>query len=728
MQRLFHTGVSVFCSTKKYSQILLMGFLVPSALALGAGKQDGKTVSAGQFVPGKESYRASFELDAPRRFATRYLSDTRSLEIRVSPARADEFDVSRYYDSRFIHRVVVEEKNNDVTLSFQLKNAPVAWFVGHQDNPWRIVVDIWRTEPFVAKSLEQEWAWQDDNSGTPLDSAPAKPVAEAKQSSANAVRPVEIDLPDDTLPSLTAGNSKAAVLPAKETSSSVDTKAVRLEAIVPLKVEEMAALERRAAAELGAVGEFDAIERLATALYRSGATQKAIPLFRRLSTLNARRFQDSPRLLWMAGESAFLAGSHDLANDFLQEVKGRFPGHEMASLAQFRMQEMRAARGDGNTAGDASGQYTEIALDDRAPWAARIGATVKLLESTVGTHPEAAKAHQAALQSCLNGNYVSEQVRQSCAYIQTKFAVSQVDVVSADAALQRFKTRYPSDARAPVLATELANRVRLFIDETARKKEYPSIAEFEKLARPELLEFTLREPELLMARVEAALSVADNKKALQLLQVFASTTSDENKRNEALAISSQIHLKLKQTERAEAVLKKLFASEIRKTSGLSDRATAALREAARPPANSKTAQSILLDELKFGRYVERDVSMLSALAVASRGREDSEKAFELLMTTTPRTDQDARQIESALFLYADDLRSAGRLAKSGDVFLAVANLAQANKKAEAAYKAGIMYARAGMVEKAKAAWTLSAADTSDKKFSSLASERLERIR
>ena len=60
--------------------------------------------------------------------------------------------------------------------------------------------------------------------------------------------------------------------------------------------------------------------------------------------------------------------------------------------------------------------------------------------------------------------------------------------------------------------------------------------------------------------------------------------------------------------------------------------------------------------------------------------------------------------------------------------MAVANLAQSSRKAESAYKAGIMYARAGLVEKAKSAWQLSAADISDKKFSSLANERLERIR
>ena len=169
-------------------------------------------------------------------------------------------------------------------------------------------------------------------------------------------------------------------------------------------------------------------------------------------------------------------------------------------------------------------------------------------------------------------------------------------------------------------------------------------------------------------------------------------------------------------------------SDNRKNNGLTDRATAALREASRAPYSSKTAQLILIDELKFGRYVERDVGMLASLAVAARGRDDADKVFETLMTTTPRNDADTRQIETSLMQYADDLRGNGRLAKSGDVYLAVANLGQTTKKAEASYKAGLMYARAGMVEKAKTAWQLSAADTADKKFSSLASERLERIR
>ena len=541
------------------------------------------------------------------------------------------------------------------------------------------------------------------------------------------IKPVEIDLPDDVIPTkLPAATISQGALAAS--AENVGSKLVRLEALSPITPEALVALERRAGADVGGISEFDAIEKLATGLYRSGSTQQAIALFRRLATLNARRFQDSPRLLWMAGESAYLADKADLASDYFQTLQSRFSGQETGSLAQLRLVELKSARSAEKSPGEFNDQYTEIAMNDRAPWAARIGAALRLLEPLMPTRPESARAHQAALQNCLNGNFVSEQIRQSCAYVQTKFAVSQTDVVSADAALQRFRTRYPNDPRTPVLEAELANRVRFVLDEYSKKKDYPALADFEKNARPGLLDFTLRDPNLLMARVEGWLSVGDTKRALNLLQVFSSSTSDETKRTESFALLAQLHLKQKQQDKAESVLKRLFVSDNRKNNGLTDRATAALREASRAPYSSKTAQLILIDELKFGRYVERDVGMLASLAVAARGRDDADKVFETLMTTTPRNDADTRQIETSLMQYADDLRGNGRLAKSGDVYLAVANLGQTTKKAEASYKAGLMYARAGMVEKAKTAWQLSAADTADKKFSSLASERLERIR
>lgn len=720
---------------RRYSQILLLGLIVPAAACFGAEISDGKNQSSEQFVAGKDSYRATFELGTPRRFATRYLGESRSLELRVSPARASEFDVSRYYDSRFIHRVVVEEKNSDVVLSFQLKNAPVAWIVTHQDNPWRLLVDIWRTEPVEARSLEQEWKWQDDafgrvkkSSSSTTDSLVIGGAAEQKPS-----RAVEIDLPP-TIESSSHRDEKPQAK--KDVTSSSGLEPVgdanliyaRVEAVTTIKPDSLAAMERQAGADVGGLQEFDSVERLATALYSSGRTQQAIPLFRRLALLNARRFQDSPRLLWMAGESAFIDRKSDLSSDYLQTLVGRFPSHEQAKLAQLRLADLRRIRSSDSAPQSLSEQYADIATDERAPWAARIAASLRLVEPVISSRPESARAHQAVLQACLNGAYVTELIRQNCAYVQTKYAVSQLDVVSADNAVNRFASQYAKDPRATVLAAELSDRIKVTLEELMRKKDFPAIAEFERAIRPAALDFTLRDADLLMARVDGWLSVGDARRALTLLQVFVGVTSDESKRNEAFALAAQLHHKLQSKERAEAALKKVFESDVRKNTGLTDRSTAALRESARPPYSSTTARLILIDELKFGRYVEREVGMLTLLAETARGRGDADKIFEILLATTPRNDDEARRIEKALMGYADDLRSNGRLAKSGDTYLAVANLAQSTKKAEASYKAGIVYARAGLVEKAKTAWQISAADTTDKKFSSLASERLERIR
>ena len=72
--------------------------------------------------------------------------------------------------------------------------------------------------------------------------------------------------------------------------------------------------------------------------------------------------------------------------------------------------------------------------------------------------------------------------------------------------------------------------------------------------------------------------------------------------------------KRKKSREAERALEKVLQSSLRKSNGLTDRANAAVRECAAIPYKSKTAQLILIDELKVGRYVERDLSVLVAVA------------------------------------------------------------------------------------------------------------------
>ena len=85
-------------------------------------------------------------------------------------------------------------------------------------------------------------------------------------------------------------------------------------------------------------------------------------------------------------------------------------------------------------------------------------------------------------------------------------------------------------------------------------------------------------------------------------------------------------------------------------------------------------------------------------------------------------------MQSALLNFADDLKNTNRLVKSAEMYFAVANLSNGTKRAESAYKSGIIYARAGLFEKAKSCWELAASDINDKKFSTLANERLDRLR
>ncbi|MEY2987675.1 MAG: hypothetical protein RJB13_1196, partial [Pseudomonadota bacterium] len=180
------------------SQILLLCGVLPAAVSFGSDKADGKSDRSESFVPGSESYRASFDLGVPRRFATRYLRESRALEIKVIPAKASEFDASSFYDTRFIHRVLVRENRGEVTLSIQLKNAPVAWYVGHQSNPWRIVLDIWRTEPSLARSIEEEWDWQEDASGQSRTLNESALVSVSKVPTQSGAKSREIDLPDNS--------------------------------------------------------------------------------------------------------------------------------------------------------------------------------------------------------------------------------------------------------------------------------------------------------------------------------------------------------------------------------------------------------------------------------------------------------------------------------------------------------------------------------------------------
>ena len=112
-------------------------------------------------IVGDDSYRLVFELNQPRRYATRFIKETRTLQIRIIPARSSEFNATSFYDTRYVKRVLIHEDKSEVIVDIQLKNVPIGWVVATQNKPWRIIVDFWRTEP-EEKNLEADWNWQPD--------------------------------------------------------------------------------------------------------------------------------------------------------------------------------------------------------------------------------------------------------------------------------------------------------------------------------------------------------------------------------------------------------------------------------------------------------------------------------------------------------------------------------------------------------------------------------------
>jgi hypothetical protein len=175
---------------------------------------------------------------------------------------------------------------------------------------------------------------------------------------------------------------------------------------------------------------------------------------------------------------------------------------------------------------------------------------------------------------------------------------------------------------------------------------------------------------------------------------------------------------LNDSKKANVFLKSLEQNEGRKSEGLTDKSLVALKELSVAPYHNKTALNVLIDEIKLGRYEERSLSTLFEWSKELRGKPQAELIYEKII---------AYPAKSAEEIQIVDLREEGRFSKSGDMFLAVANLSQGSRRSEAAYKAGVVYARAGLFDKAKSAWLLAANDTSDKRYSSLASERLDRI-
>ena len=699
------------------------------------------------YIVGEDSYRMVFELNEPRRFATRFNKETRTLQIRVIPARASEFNASSFYDTRYVKRVVIHEDKSEVILDIQLKNIPVGWVIATQNKPWRIIVDFWRTEP-EEKDLEADWNWQPDyiegmSKEQNKDGLPAMiiPGSSAKDDLAlknknnsptfpiSNIAKIESNIPDKNISSQIISQSPAVQI---EKNYGLPEIYGRLEKSIPLPEGKSAQLQMQMGAAFGSKDEVEIGKKLAEEFYKTGNETQALTIFRRLAALSERAFKSDPKFLWYAGESAYLTKNFSLANDYLRSLLLNYPGSSYSDLAKLRIIDIDELgnskdKGFGKTGFQNAQIYSEMALSDKIPQIVKIAATLRVLNGVVDENPSAAKTYQQNLDACVVISSVPFDLMKNCAYDRTRAYIEKENINASDVAVQQFRKLAPTDKRGAGLEKIVFQRVKDLLKKTAQTKQWEEWIAFEKKARPALLEFTFADAEAIFTRAEAFEAVGENQKSAQLYGAFWQASNDQKKKNEAAALAARLLYRSNKPPEAEDFLRRIEQDNKRKSEGLTDRSISALRELSVAPYRNKIALRLLLDEMKLGRYVERDLPTLAEWAQRLRGTPEAEPLYGKILSYPAKSLDETQTVESSIMQYAEDLRDSGRFANSGDMFLAVANLAQGTHRAEAAYKAGVVYARAGLFDKAKTAWLLAANDTNDKRFSSLASERLDRL-
>ncbi len=700
--------------------------------------------------PAEDSFRLSLVLGSPRRYATRFDKATRTLQIRVTPSRAAEFEDARAFDTRYVRRVVVEEKSGGVVLSLQLRNMPLGWLVTTMDSPWRLIVDVWRSGPVRKETLEEQWDWQEQSSGRPGTST-STIGSERSTASSNGdavdvpaveeigAKSVPLILPPPSEGSSVTGADSSAVGESLAAGRGAPPDAGFPENFGPLERrgaparDRLSSLQREAGAAIGSSAEFDKLKALADELHRIGDDEAAVGAYRKLAVLSERRFLELDANLWRAGESAYLARNFDAADDYLRGLVMRHPSSPLASQAKLRLVDMDVITNE--TVADKSrplqrqvDEYARIALSESSTDLAKIAASVRLVAGKIESDRDAANPYRRSFDTCVTSDRVPIEMQKSCAYILTRAALENSDVLSADDAVQKFKNSFPRDPRVNALENKVQETVRAFLQDSLRARTWDAWVAFERKTRPALLEFTLGDPELTFARADAFDTVGDAPRALQLYNLYWQGAPDSARRDEAAARGAALAARARDTRRVATNLARLQGSATRKSNGLNDKSVAAVRTLALPPNGNARALSLLLDEMRFGRYVERELEALLRFASMLRRSPSADTVIDKILQAPLKGAEETRQVEEALLRHADDLRDSGRLQKSADIYLAASNLAQASKRAEAAYKAGLAYARSGQLEKAKAAWQAAAADMNDKRFSSLANERLERLR
>ncbi len=685
------------------------------------------------------STRMSFVLATPRRYAVRFDRANRSLEIRIAPARLEEFESGAFYDGRIVHRFVSRERNNEVFLTIQLKNSDLQWVVTHQDNPWRLLVDVWGdvSDPM---SLPRPWSWNGFFASTAQPLGSAVTLAESP-----AVEPPEAAL-DNVMVADSVGSAGPAVRDPGAPQPAKDEPQAATPALAqPPQIASSAShplLERFLAVQPPGPAESQRppnvpMTRLARQSYLQGDASSALREYRRLATLSQREFFENGEALWLAGESALALGQNDAAQDYFLTLVSRKRNSSYSYYADLRLLDLSqvqvkpgGAPAPGASAKDSLvSKYQAIVDAPGATWSVKGLAALRILDlENDKTTAETYATLLPSLQNCAKEATLDQTVRRDCAYHALAFALGRADLVSAQGLIKTYEKEWPKDDRSSSLRSDVAQRIAKVAETMSSQQELSNWNKLESQSDPDFLKDTSDRPELLAKRARAWQAAGNSERALALYDRASEREVSPEKLMPILAQIALIASRSGQTTRSNGALGKLQAIPLRQEKGLPTEVYAQLKEIALPPSRNRLALALVLDDIYKGFQAENDIRTIVTIAESLNGAREADALFDKLLAIPSRSSAEADLKEDALMNYAEVLRNQGRLVKSADTFLAVANLDNGKNRAEAAYKAGVIYFRAGLLEKATSSWNIAANDLANSKYSALATERLDRIR
>ena len=330
------------------------------------------------------------------------------------------------------------------------------------------------------------------------------------------------------------------------------------------------------------------------------------------------------------------------------------------------------------------------------------------------------------MKNCIQSKEIPNNLKNYCFFNKIAYGMQRAPILELDSEIQKLSKYAPGFLKTKELQSLLSDRVQNFLVKSSETKDWFNWIDFEKKARPQLLVFSENKAKFLFMRAEAWRFVGDDQNAIKLYENYIRVSHDIKMKQESGIKAAFLLYKDGKGSKAKEILEKVFKDDDgQEKSSLDSETVGLLVKLSLPPYKSLQALNVVIGAMKQGTYSEESLNNLVAWVHELKSVRDKSYIYSLISSHVPKSDSEVSIIQDNLMDYANALRRKNNFEKSGDIFSLVGHLSGGTRQAEAYYKSGVVYLRAGLFEKAKKAWRLSSNDVADKKFSSLASDRLQ---